>query len=246
MPNATSPSLPSTDALAPVIHVVIPAAGIGARSGARGPKQYAVVAGQPLVFHTVAAFLQAPELARLCVVVAPEDGQCPLDDPRVEVVAVGGDSRAASVAAGLRHLLDTGAQAQDWVMVHDAARCLITPQDIQRLILACVAADVGGLLALPLPDTLKQADAQGRVGATLERADKWLAQTPQMFKLGALAQALAGDLRGVTDEASAMERVGAAPLLVQGSAMNIKVTYPEDFALAHAVLASRSPSKETS
>ena len=218
----------------------MPAAGIGARSGAVGPKQYADVAGAPLVAHTVKAFLATPGLSRLCVVIAPQDQAWPVNEDRLEVLRIGGDTRAASVLAGLRHLRDTGAQADDWVMVHDAARCLVTPADIQRLVDRCLSEGVGGLLALPLPDTLKQADDQGRVRATLERANKWLAQTPQMFKLGELIDALSGDLTGVTDEASAMERQGLAPMLVQGSAMNIKVTYPTDFALAQAVLSSRS------
>jgi 2-C-methyl-D-erythritol 4-phosphate cytidylyltransferase len=221
------------------VHVVIPAAGVGARAAANGPKQYALLLGQPLVAHTVAAFLATPGLARLCAVVAPGDTAWPLGPSRLEVLPLGGDSRAASVLAGLRHLLSTGADQRDWVMVHDAARCLITPSQIERLVSTCQGRDHGGLLAVPLPDTLKQANPQGQVSATLERADKWLAQTPQMFRLGALAQALSGDLAGVTDEASAMERMGYAPLLVQGSAMNFKVTYPDDFALAQAVLASR-------
>ncbi|HBH39409.1 MAG TPA: 2-C-methyl-D-erythritol 4-phosphate cytidylyltransferase, partial [Curvibacter sp.] len=129
-----------------------------------------------------------------------------------------------------------------WVLVHDAARCLVTPAQITQLIEACAQDVVGGLLALPLPDTLKQ-DAKGvdscRVATTLPRGDKWLAQTPQMFRLGLLQRALqeAGD--AVTDESSAIEALGLAPRLVPGSAQNFKVTYPEDFALAEAVLQAR-------
>jgi 2-C-methyl-D-erythritol 4-phosphate cytidylyltransferase len=134
-----------------------------------------------------------------------------------------------------------GPQPQDWVLVHDAARCLVTPAQIQALMDACLGDAVGGLLALPLADTLK-AEVDGRVSHTLERAHKWLAQTPQMFRFGALAQALeAAAAQGapVTDEASAMEAQGLAPLLVSGSAQNFKVTYPQDFRLAQAVLSSR-------
>jgi 2-C-methyl-D-erythritol 4-phosphate cytidylyltransferase len=134
--------------------------------------------------------------------------------------------------------LELGAAASDWVLVHDAARCLITPTQIDALIDACVGDPVGGLLALKLPDTLKREEA-GRVAQTVDRGDKWLAQTPQMFRIGALMEALQAAGDAVTDESSAMEFVGQAPLLVEGSAQNFKVTYPQDFALAQAVLLSR-------
>jgi 2-C-methyl-D-erythritol 4-phosphate cytidylyltransferase len=127
------------------------------------------------------------------------------------------------------------------VLVHDAARCLITPAQIDQLIDACEHDEVGGLLAHKLPDTLKQ-EAGGRVAGTLDRSDKWLAQTPQMFRIGLLAQAL-GAARSagtpVTDESSAIEALGLSPRLVAGSAQNFKVTYPEDFALAEAILLNR-------
>jgi 2-C-methyl-D-erythritol 4-phosphate cytidylyltransferase len=147
------------------------------------------------------------------------------------------------VCNGLDHLLASGAAPQDWVLVHDAARCLLTPALVDALIDACLPDAVGGLLALPLPDTLKRAQ-DGRVAATVERADKWLAQTPQMFRIGALRAALAphaaSGFAGITDEASAMEAAGQRPLLVRGSAQNVKITYPEDFALAQAVLQARA------
>jgi 2-C-methyl-D-erythritol 4-phosphate cytidylyltransferase len=135
----------------------------------------------------------------------------------------------------------SGAQPDDWVLVHDAARCLVTPQQIDALIDACLDDEVGGLLALPLPDTLKQAVA-GRVAATVARADKWLAQTPQMFRHGTLTQALKQASEVVTDESSAIEQMGLAPKLVVGSAQNFKVTYPADFALAQALLTARTMS----
>jgi 2-C-methyl-D-erythritol 4-phosphate cytidylyltransferase len=135
-------------------------------------------------------------------------------------------------------LLAQGADAQDWVLVHDAARCLVTPTQINALIDACLPDAVGGILALKLPDTLKR-EANGRVAQTVDRSDKWLAQTPQMFRLGSLRAALQAAGDAVTDEASAIELAGHAPLLVEGSAQNFKVTYPQDFALAEAVLRSR-------
>jgi 2-C-methyl-D-erythritol 4-phosphate cytidylyltransferase len=128
------------------------------------------------------------------------------------------------------------------VLVHDAARCLVQPDAVQRLIAACRDDAVGGLLALPLPDTLKT-EAAGRVQETVPREHKWLAQTPQMFRLQALHDALASvadsGFVGITDEASAMERLGLQPRLVEGSAQNFKVTYPADFAMAEALLQSR-------
>jgi 2-C-methyl-D-erythritol 4-phosphate cytidylyltransferase len=143
------------------------------------------------------------------------------------------------VLAGLRALQQHGAKEDEWVMVHDAARCLLTPALIEKLWLACQNDEVGGLLALPVPDTLKIAD-KDRVASTLSRSGKWLAQTPQMFRHASLTQALlhAGDQ--VTDEASAIEAMGRQPRLVTAAAFNFKVTYPEDMQLAEAVLASRS------
>ena len=135
----------------------------------------------------------------------------------------------------------------DWVLVHDAARCLIAPEAVSDLVEACRDDPVGGLLALPLPDTLKSHTLDGgtaRVSSTVPREDKWLAQTPQMFRLGALhaalADAAATGFAGITDESSAMERLGLSPRLVPGSAQNLKVTYPADFAFAEAVLKGRT------
>ena len=135
--------------------------------------------------------------------------------------------------------MQRGAGLHDWVLVHDAARCLITPAQINGLIDACDNAPVGGLLAHKLPDTLKTA-VQGRVVSTLDRSDKWLAQTPQMFRIGMLKSAMAQAGDQVTDESSAIESAGLRPLLVPGSAQNFKLTYAEDFALAEAVLMARS------
>ncbi|MDN4587787.1 2-C-methyl-D-erythritol 4-phosphate cytidylyltransferase [Xenophilus aerolatus] len=229
----------------PRFHVLIPSAGIGSRAGVAGPKQYEPLAGQALVAHTLDAFRAlGARFATIALVVAPEDvlvERVLPEFPRAgeRLLRVGGATRAASVRHGLAALLAEGADEDDWVLVHDAARCLVTPAQIEALIAACEGDAVGGLLALPLPDTLKAATPEGRVQTTLERGDKWLAQTPQMFRIGALASAIDRAGEGVTDEASAMEATGVAPRLVRGSARNFKVTYPEDFALAAAVLASR-------
>jgi 2-C-methyl-D-erythritol 4-phosphate cytidylyltransferase len=250
-PAATGPHAAAGQP-APRLWALIPCAGNGSRSGAQGPKQYQMVAGQPMVLHTLAAFAAVAQLAGTLVVVLPGDGffgpagaalpVSPAAEPQqrapLRVQACGGATRAQSVANGLHALLEHGAAPTDWVLVHDAARCLITPGQINSLIQACQGDAVGGLLALPLPDTLKVA-TDGRVSATLERGDKWLAQTPQMFRIGALQAALRAAGDAVTDESSAMESAGLRPLLVASSAQNFKVTYPQDFALAERVLLSR-------
>ena len=217
---------------------LIPCAGTGARADTEGPKQYRQLAGQPMVLHTLAAFAGVARIANSAVVVAVGDAFFESRSAACLVANCGGPTRAASVFNGLTFLLQHGAARHDWVLVHDAARCLITSTQIDALIDACAADEVGGLLAHKLPDTLKT-EAGGRVAATLDRSDKWLAQTPQMFRIGMLMDALkqAGDK--VTDESSAMEAMGLSPKLVPGSAQNFKVTYPEDFALAEAVLSAR-------
>ena len=230
----------------PRFFALVPCAGSGLRAGAIGAssglaKQYQPVAGRPMVLHTLAAFAGVSRLAAALVVVAP--GDCFFDsvrDPAFTVADCGGSSRAASVRRGLAALAGQGALADDWVLVHDAARCLITSDQINRLIDACQHDAVGGLLALALPDTLKQA-AAGRAVSTLNRGDKWLAQTPQMFRHGLLVKALdAAGVDAVTDESGAVEALGLQPLVVAGSAQNFKVTYPDDFALAEAVLRYRA------
>ena len=221
---------------------LIPCAGQGSRAGislSGQSKQYQMLAGQAMVRHTLAAFAGVERLSRTLVVVAPGDRFFdPMTEKLFDVAACGGASRAESVRKGLDVLIQSGAQAGDWVLVHDAARCLITPDQINQLIDACQHDEVGGLLAHKLPDTLK-CEADGRVGATLDRSDKWLAQTPQMFRIGTLTKALDAAGGDVTDESSAIEALGLAPKLVAGSAQNFKVTYPEDFALAEAILLSR-------
>jgi 2-C-methyl-D-erythritol 4-phosphate cytidylyltransferase len=234
----------STDAKSPIprFFALIPCAGIGSRAIATGaapiPKQYQPVAGQPMVMHTLAAFASVPRITDVLVVVAMGDDFFERQSSTCVVSDCGGATRAESVFNGLHDLFEQGAQGHDWVLVHDAARCLITPAQINALIDACQDDAVGGLLAHKLADTLKSED-QGRVAATVPRIDKWLAQTPQMFRIGMLSQALQSAGAEVTDESSAIEALGLAPKLVPGSAQNFKVTYPEDFALAEAVLQSR-------
>ena len=230
---ATSDSNPESR-----FYALVPCAGTGSRAGTPGPKQYERIAGQPMVWHTLAAFAAVKRIARTVVVVAPGDGFFERNPTSAMVVPCGGATRAASVANGLYELTRVGATHQDWVLVHDAARCLITPALIDSLIDACAGDEVGGLLAHRLADTLKREEG-GRVAETVEREDKWLAQTPQMFRIGLLMQALERGHNHVTDEASAVEALGHRPLLVPGGTQNFKVTYPDDFALAEAVLKGR-------
>jgi len=239
----SNPSSLAGTAPAARFFALIPCAGGGSRAGTAQPKQYEPIAGLPMVAHTLAAFGAVARLTRCLVVVAPGDGTLNVDDRRTVVVPCGGPTRADSVLNGLEHLLAQGVHPDDWVLVHDAARCLVTPAQIDALIGACEGDAVGGLLALPLADTLKNAAGE-RVAQTVDRSGKWLAQTPQMFRVGALADALRRTLKddpsAITDESSAMEAVGLQPKLVRGSAQNFKVTYPEDFALADAILRSRT------
>jgi 2-C-methyl-D-erythritol 4-phosphate cytidylyltransferase len=224
------------------IFSLIPCGGVGSRAGEGLPKQYRPIAGRPMVAHTLQAFAQVDAIAQTLLVIAPDDAMAETLSAwpfaTLSIANCAGSTRAETVLNGLNALLAQGAQPRDWVLVHDAARCLITPEQIRSVIAACQDDAVGGLMALPLPDTLKQ-ENQGRVGATVDRAGKWLAQTPQMFRIGVLISALQQAVGAVTDEASAIERAGLAPKLVRGSAQNFKVTYPEDFALAEALLQAR-------
>ena len=223
---------------------MLPCAGMGVRAVSAQaqaanpglPKQYQPVAGQPMVLHTLAAFAGVARLRGTLVAVAPGDHFLQgYANPSFFSVECGGPTRADTVLGGLRALLARGAQAHDWVLVHDAARCLVTSAQIDALIDACAHDGVGGLLAHKLADTLKTAisgPGGTRVASTVDRTDKWLAQTPQMFRIGPLRAALEHVGSSATDEASAMEAMGLHPRLVPGSALNFKVTYPEDFLLA--------------
>lgn len=240
----------------PRCFALVPCAGVGERAQVGGPKQYHAVAGQAVVAHTLQALAAVPRIEATLVVLSPGDeafeGHAPAySGDQAWVARVGGATRAESVAAGLDELLARGAQPHDWVLVHDAARCLIEPAWIDRLIDACQDDEVGGLLAMPLADTLKAAKpgehGEPRVSATVDRQAKWLAQTPQMFRLGLLRPALIAALSdpltatAITDEASAIEALGHAPRLVAGAYDNFKLTWPEDFALAERLLSTRQP-----
>ncbi|WP_290902345.1 2-C-methyl-D-erythritol 4-phosphate cytidylyltransferase [Aquabacterium sp.] len=254
MSDAMPFTLTSPDFL-PRCYVLVPCAGVGERAGVGGPKQYHPVAGQAVVAHTLAALQAVPRLEATLVVLSPDDVPFERHAPdftgeRAWVARVGGATRAESVANGLAELLARGAQPHDWVLVHDAARCLLRPEWVTRLIAACEADEVGGLLALPLADTLKAAvrgaDGEARAEATVDRTGKWAAQTPQMFRLGLLRPALVSALSdpesaaAITDEASAIEALGHMPRLVPGDWENIKVTWPGDFALAERLLRTRA------
>lgn len=235
----------------PLRVALLPCAGHGARSGADRPKQYVDLGGRRVVHWALLAFeelLDQGQLDGVLVVLSPDDAEFEAAVPaalraRLQTRRVGGATRAASVRAGLQDLQRQGLAADDWALVHDAARCLVSPADLMALIQACDHDPVGGLLAHPVPDTLKRSDAHGRVQSTVPREQMWAAQTPQMFRLGPLSQALDQAMAAgaaVTDEASAVEWAGLQPRLVQGSADNFKVTYPEDFQRAWALLRQRS------
>jgi 2-C-methyl-D-erythritol 4-phosphate cytidylyltransferase len=217
------------------IWAVVPAAGAGARMGGTGPKQLLEVHGRPLLAWTVDALLACERIAG-CMLALSAAAEAALpqglrENARVRCCA-GGDTRADSVARGIAAL---EAAPDDWVLVHDAARpCLPLPA-LERLVDRVLERGVGALLAQPLSDTLKRGDGVGRVLETVPREGLWRAQTPQMFRLGELAAALAHARAAgitVTDEASAMEGAGHPVQLVEGPPCNLKVTYPDDLAIA--------------
>ena len=216
---------------------VVPAAGIGSRMGSEVPKQYLQVAGATLLEHSLRALLACDDIVAVAVALNPRDeraGSLPLlQDPRILCVE-GGAERSDSVMAGLDGL-ETRAATDDWVLVHDAARPCLPGADLQGLIEQVCSEGVGGILAQPITDTVKQAGAEGRVARTLDRSLLWRAQTPQMFRLDELREALLDASRqglAVTDEASAMELAGYPVQLVPGSPSNLKVTLPADLKLA--------------
>ncbi|CCD29536.1 Bifunctional enzyme ispD/ispF [Candidatus Glomeribacter gigasporarum BEG34] len=233
----------------PRLFVLIPCAGAGMRASASLPKQYQWIAGRPLLYHTLSAFNACPELAHILVVLAPEDAHFEMrhfEGLCFEPRHCGGASRQLSVLNGLNALADRGASAHDWVLVHDAARPGITPALIRALIDAVQNDPVGGIMALPLTDTLKRAfgnraeDASpSRIACTEPRAGLWRAQTPQMFRFGRLCDALTRAQRAgrtFSDEAGALEAQGHMPLLIKGHPRNFKVTYPEDVEWTEAFL----------
>jgi 2-C-methyl-D-erythritol 4-phosphate cytidylyltransferase len=218
--------------------LLLPAAGTGSRMQSHQPKQYLPLAGKTLLEITLSKFLTRTDLNGILVVTSPNDDQfAALSLPVMR--CDGGDTRAQSVLAGLDYLEGQGARPEDFVLVHDAARPCVTQERLNLLIQTVLAQSRGGLLACPVSDTLKQASAENTSTNTLDRSQIWQAHTPQMFRLGELKTALEQAKRlgqTVTDEASAMELMGIHPLLIADRRDNIKVTLPEDLALAEFIL----------
>jgi 2-C-methyl-D-erythritol 4-phosphate cytidylyltransferase len=228
------------------VFALIPAAGSGSRLSGKTPKQYLPLAGRPMLWHAIRAVC-VPPVKSVFVVLAPDDKAFAREDwsafqGRLEPLYCGGESRRDSVFNGLVAAMEA-VDASDWVLVHDAARPCLPRADLERLIEEVQADEIGGILAFPAADTVKKVakDEGGaqRIAGTEDRTQLWLAQTPQMFRAGLLAQALRRAGKAVTDEAGAIEEMGLKPRLVAGSRDNLKVTYPEDIVIAEAILARR-------
>jgi 2-C-methyl-D-erythritol 4-phosphate cytidylyltransferase len=227
--------------LVPALWAVLPAAGVGRRMGSATPKQYLDLAGRAVIDHALDVFVADVRIQGVVVALDPTDrywgATAYADHPKV-TRAKGGVERCHSVLNAL-DALGGHADVEDWVLVHDAARPCLRPEDLDRLIETLLDDEVGGLLGIPVRDTMKRAEALDRIGATVDRASLWHAFTPQMFRFGHLRAALSDALASndlVTDDASAMERAGRAPRLVEGHADNIKITRAEDLPLARFYL----------
>jgi len=226
---------------------LIPAAGTGSRIAAQAPKQYLPLAGRPMLWHAVRAVC-VPPVESVFVVLAPEDRGFEKHDwsefdGRLEPLYCGGETRRDSVYNGIVAAMGA-VEADDWLLVHDAARPCLPRKDLESLMRETQNDEVGGILGLPIAETVKNIgkDEGGvhRISRTEDRAQLWLAQTPQMFRAGLLAQALKRARGTPTDEASAVEQMGLRPRLVVGSRENLKVTWPEDLAIAESILQGRS------
>lgn len=221
---------------------VVPAAGTGQRFGGELAKQYVQVNGRCVLDWTLKALLAVSSIQQIVVALASGDDVWPelgfAGHPRI-ITCIGGATRAESVRNGLQRLAEQGVGLRQPVLVHDAARPCVTPSEIERLIAEVGDHPDGGLLAMPVRDTLKRADGAGRVAATVNRVGLWQALTPQLFPLGRLRAALeqaAADGVEVTDEAQALERIGGRPRLVEGALHNIKLTHPSDQGLIERIL----------
>ncbi|GAB2944238.1 2-C-methyl-D-erythritol 4-phosphate cytidylyltransferase [Hafnia psychrotolerans] len=222
----------------PEVIAVVPAAGIGSRMQAECPKQYLSIGGMTLIEHSIRALLQSPQISKVVVSLSPHDVQFAqlsiASDPRIQIV-IGGRQRADSVMAGLEQ-----AGSHGWVLVHDAARPCLHIDDLNRLLAISTFSDVGGILATPVRDTMKRGEPGKRdIAHTVDREELWHALTPQFFPLELLKTCLRRSLdegATVTDEASAMEYCGFHPMLIAGRSDNIKITRPEDLALAEFYL----------
>ena len=228
----------------PQVHVLIPAAGQGTRFGGVMLKQYLPVCGKPVLAHSIKVFQFHPLVSSITVVLAEDDqwfeSAVGLLAATVKTV-IGGDTRAQSVRNGLRYIAENYSET-DWVLVHDAARPCLSASRLERFLEQGLESADGAILAMPVGDTLKRAGDSQEIVSTVDRSELWAAQTPQLFHVGALAEAIdAAQNAGceLTDEASAMEFVGVRPLLVKGSSANIKITHSSDLAIAEALLARR-------
>jgi 2-C-methyl-D-erythritol 4-phosphate cytidylyltransferase len=223
------------------LYALIPAAGSGTRLPAGAPKQYLPLAGKPMLWHAVRAVC-VPRVESVFVVLAPEDKTFAEHDwsafgERLQPLYCGGETRRDSVYNGLVAAMND-IQADDWLLVHDAARPCLPAKDLDKLMREIEGDEVGGILALPIADTVKRV-SQEKIQATEDRSQLWLAQTPQMFRAGLLLQALSRAKGAPTDEAAAVEQLGLKPRVVSGSRENLKVTWPEDVAIAEGILRRR-------
>lgn len=222
---------------------VIPAAGSGSRMGNKLPKQYLELAGRPMIYHAVRTLCLSSEIASVFVVLDPEDSEWLKHDwsefsSKLIVFNCGGETRATSILNGLKSASkESYIDNDDWVIVHDAARPCLSEELLKKLLDELADDAVGGLLAVPLSDTLKRSGANDRVQKTESRKDLWQAQTPQMFRYKLLMDALCKpDSITMTDDASAVEALGLYPKLVLGDVRNIKITYSQDLVLAELIL----------
>lgn len=221
---------------------IVPAAGSGSRMRSEQPKQYLPLLGQPLIRHTLGVLCDSPVIDRVYVVLSVGDQEWDRHDwssfgNRLVPLFCGGASRADSVLNGLRAIADEASEG-DWVLVHDAARPCLAPWHIEGLVRELMHDEVGGILAVPVADTLKREDSTHHIASTVPRDGLWQAQTPQMFRYVMLKRALE-TARQVTDEASAIEAMGLRPRLVRGDPTNLKVTFPLDLHLAEWILQHR-------
>jgi len=220
---------------------VVPAAGSGTRMGAEKPKQYLTLLQKTIIEHTLERLLRHESISGISIAISSGDSywnSVRFNTDKTVVVAHGGKERCHSVINAL-NALNNIAAADDWVLVHDAARPCVRLQDIDKLINELQEHPVGGILAVPVHDTIKRGGMAAQIVETVDRRDLWQAQTPQMFRLESLRNALQQAIEDgflVTDEASAMEHLGLKPKLVEGHADNIKVTRPEDLPLAEFYL----------